>query len=79
MLLVSAVAAVAGAAILDPVLRAQTARRHINLPNRPIEAPFSDAVLVGNTLYLPAESVSTRPPASLRQTSRRRLGSCSTA
>ena len=52
MLLVLAVAAIAGAAILDPVLRAQTARRHINLPNRPIEAPFSDAVLVGNTLYL---------------------------
>jgi 2-iminobutanoate/2-iminopropanoate deaminase len=28
------------------------ARKHINLPTRPIEAPFSDAVLVGDTLYL---------------------------
>jgi 2-iminobutanoate/2-iminopropanoate deaminase len=27
-------------------------RRHINLPDRPITAPFSDGVLVGNTLYL---------------------------
>jgi reactive intermediate/imine deaminase len=27
-------------------------RRHINLPNRNVNAPFSDGVLVGNTLYL---------------------------
>lgn len=27
-------------------------RRYINLPNRPVQAPFSDAVLVGDTLYL---------------------------
>lgn len=27
-------------------------RRHINLPNRNVNAPFSDAVLVGDTLYL---------------------------
>lgn len=27
-------------------------RRHINLPQRPVQAPFSDAVLVGDTLYL---------------------------
>lgn len=27
-------------------------RRHINLPNRPVNAPFSDAVLVGDTLYI---------------------------
>ena len=27
-------------------------RRVINLPNRPVQAPFSDAVLVGDTLYL---------------------------
>ncbi len=27
-------------------------RRYINLPNRNIQAPFSDGVLVGNTLYL---------------------------
>jgi 2-iminobutanoate/2-iminopropanoate deaminase len=29
----------------------QTARRHINLP-KPVQAPFSDGVLVGNTLYI---------------------------
>lgn len=27
-------------------------RRHINIPGRPVNAPFSDAVLVGDTLYL---------------------------
>ena len=27
-------------------------RRYINLPNRPAGLPFSDAVLVGNTLYI---------------------------
>ena len=30
---------------------AQSARRYINLP-KPVQAPFSDAVLVGNTLYI---------------------------
>ena len=28
------------------------AKRYINLPNRSVQAPFSDGVLVGNTLYL---------------------------
>lgn len=28
------------------------AKRYINLPNRNVQAPFSDGVLVGNTLYL---------------------------
>ncbi len=27
-------------------------RRHINIPGRPVNAPFSDAVLVGDTLYV---------------------------
>jgi reactive intermediate/imine deaminase len=27
-------------------------RRYINLPNRSVNAPFSDGVMVGNTLYL---------------------------
>jgi len=27
-------------------------RRVMNLPNRPVQGPFSDAVLVGKTLYL---------------------------
>jgi reactive intermediate/imine deaminase len=34
------------------VVRAAPARRYINLPGRPTTAPFSDAVLVGDTLYL---------------------------
>jgi 2-iminobutanoate/2-iminopropanoate deaminase len=31
---------------------ASSKRRYINLPGRTVQAPFSDAVLVGNTLYL---------------------------
>ena len=31
---------------------AQAKRRVINLPERPVQAPFSDAILVGDTLYL---------------------------
>lgn len=31
---------------------ANRSRRSINLANRPVNLPFSDAVLVGNTLYL---------------------------
>ncbi len=27
-------------------------RRYFNLPDKPVQAPFSDGVLVGNTLYL---------------------------
>ncbi len=30
----------------------QPERRYINLPGRTVQAPFSDGVLVGNTLYL---------------------------
>lgn len=40
---------------------------HINLPGRSVQAPFSDAVLVGNTLYmagrLGTEPGTTRVPA----------------
>jgi reactive intermediate/imine deaminase len=32
--------------------RDATTRRHINLPGRSVQAPFSDGVMVGNTLYL---------------------------
>jgi 2-iminobutanoate/2-iminopropanoate deaminase len=42
-------------------------RRYINLPGRPVQAPFSDAVLVGNTLYMAGrlglEPATGRPPA----------------
>lgn len=41
--------------------------RYINLPGRSVQAPFSDAVLVGNTLYLAGrlglDPVTGRPPA----------------
>jgi len=32
--------------------KAPPVRKHINLPGRAVAAPFSDAVLVGDTLYL---------------------------
>ena len=32
--------------------KAAPVRKHINLPGRAVAAPFSDAVLVGDTLYL---------------------------
>jgi reactive intermediate/imine deaminase len=33
-------------------VKAAALRKHINLPGRAVTAPFSDAVLVGDTLYL---------------------------
>lgn len=39
-------------AVLAYTSSAAQQRRHINLPGRTSQAPFSDAVLVGNTLYL---------------------------
>ncbi len=33
-------------------VKAAAVRKHINLPGRAVTAPFSDAVLVGDTLYL---------------------------
>ncbi len=35
-----------------PQVLAQTERQHLNGPNKPANAPFSDAVLAGNTLYI---------------------------
>lgn len=46
-------------------------RRTINLPGRPIQAPFSDAVLVGDTLYLAGriglDTKIGKPPEDLNQ------------
>ena len=46
-------------------------RRYINLPGRSIQAPFSDAVLVGNTLYLAGrlgfDPASAKIPEDLEQ------------
>lgn len=53
------VASCAGLLVAGPVLLASRSvpqkpakRRYINLAGRAVQAPFSDAVLVGNTLYL---------------------------
>jgi enamine deaminase RidA (YjgF/YER057c/UK114 family) len=46
-------------------------RQYINLPNRSVQAPFSDGVLVGNTLYLAGrigiDPKTGKPPDSLEQ------------
>ena len=47
---------------------AQPARRAIHLPDVPIQAPFSDAILAGNTLYLAGHiglDKSGKPPAEI--------------
>ena len=47
-------------------VNAAAARKYINLPGRPVVAPFSDAVLVGDTLYLAGRlglDESGKPPA----------------
>jgi 2-iminobutanoate/2-iminopropanoate deaminase len=47
--------------------RPATEPRYINLPGRAVQAPFSDGVLVGNTLYLAGrlglDPQTGRPPA----------------
>lgn len=52
----------------------QAKRRAINLPGRPIQAPFSDAVLAGDTLYLAGrigiEPKTGKPPAEIEQEAR---------
>ena len=69
MLVLSAATAGAAAAQLAPAIRAQAARKHINLPSRPVQAPFSDGVLVGNTLYLAGriglDPATGKPPAEV--------------
>jgi 2-iminobutanoate/2-iminopropanoate deaminase len=41
-----------GAGVGMGAAKAAPARQHINLPGRAVTAPFSDAVLIGDTLYL---------------------------
>jgi len=49
----------------------QKARRYINLPNRPVQAPFSDGVLVGDTLFIAGriglDAKTGKPPEDLEQ------------
>ena len=68
---------IASLAALPLVLAALSApagsakRRVINLPNRPVQAPFSDGVLAGNTLYLAGrigvDSKTGKPPEDIEQ------------
>jgi 2-iminobutanoate/2-iminopropanoate deaminase len=55
-------------------VRAAAGRRHINLPGRPVVAPFSDAVLVGDTLYLAGriglDPATRQPPAAAEEEAR---------
>lgn len=49
-------------------------RRYVNLPGRPVQAPFSDAVLAGDTLYLAGrlglDPATGKPPADAEQEAR---------
>jgi reactive intermediate/imine deaminase len=55
-------------------VKAAPARRHINLPGRAVAAPFSDAVLVGDTLYLAGriglDPTTRKPPATAEEEAR---------
>ena len=64
--------AVAAAALGDMTTHAAAPKRRvINLPNRTVQAPFSDGILVGDTLYLAGrlglDSKTNQPPADLEQ------------
>ena len=48
LLLIAALTVVVASSVSSQTSR----RRVINLPNRTVQAPFSDAVVVGNTMYL---------------------------
>jgi len=54
--------------------KAAPVRKHINLPGRAVAAPFSDAVLVGDTLYLAGriglDPATRKPPATAEQEAR---------
>jgi len=55
-------------------LAQSTKKRHINLPNRNVNAPFSDAVLVGDTLYIAGriglDAKTGKVPADVEQEAR---------
>ena len=49
------------------------ARRVINLPNRTVQAPFSDGIMIGDTLYLAGRiglDANNKPPADVEQEAR---------
>ncbi len=63
----------AGAGLGLGVAKAAPVRRHINLPGK-LALPFSDAVLVGDTLYLAGriglDAATGKPPATAEQEAR---------
>ena len=82
----TAFAAIATAFVFVQTAKAETpapkpttdARRHIVLPTRTDTLPFSDGVLVGNTLYLAGRIGVDPQPAVRRKISRKKSASCST-
>jgi reactive intermediate/imine deaminase len=54
--------------------KAAAVRKHINLPGRTVAAPFSDGVLIGDTLYLAGriglDPATRKPPATAEQEAR---------
>lgn len=63
---------IGGLAIVTVLAQAAApTRRHINLPGRTVQAPFSDAVLVGGTLYLAGriglDPKTGKPPEGVEQ------------
>lgn len=65
--------ALAGTGLGLGAAKAAPARKHINLPGKPA-LPFSDAVLVGDTLYLAGriglDPATGKPPATAEQEAR---------
>jgi reactive intermediate/imine deaminase len=63
-----------GAGVGMDAVTAATARKHINLPGKADTLPFSDAVLVGDTLYLAGriglDPATRKPPATAEQEAR---------
>jgi reactive intermediate/imine deaminase len=62
------------ATLVAVVHAAGPTRRYINLPGRAVKPPFSDGVLVGDTLYLAGrlglEPATGKPPAEAAQEAR---------
>ncbi len=73
VLLVFVAGLAAGAGLGPGAAKAAPVRKHINLPGKPA-LPFSDAVLVGDTLYLAGriglDSKTGKPPATAEEEAR---------
>ena len=60
-----------GMTAVEQTPQKSSARRYINLPNRPVQAPFSDGVRIGDTLYIAGriglDPKTGKPPEDLEQ------------